>query len=346
MDVASTKISAQLMNRFNYSEANKRRRNIVEKFCDPAIAQAVVVCLDLFKPSDSLTIGVRARSVPAKIAKYLHPVLCEYARRIEVPLTSGSGISKLVPDMVLMDGNIQTWGRQVIAQANRQGQKQSREACHTIDTLRNFFYFCRAFRTRRFPIQFAELNKVGKYLYSETEKRPGPLKGAYTEPLETYFDAEGWCHLCCRTSQTEQLKRERISAGDYVNPGLPLAMKEKSAQYCADHSPYRSASTGQYYKTDLKRRAHWHAVMRALIEVRRLLKLNALDFEQLRRQTWDLVFLPKIVLPSVQAIYDYVQKAAAWRDEAEMRQHLQNLLGQALLEISAASLNPGRSGYD
>lgn len=320
------------MTRFASFETDRHHSSIVAEYCDPAIAQAVVVCLHSFKPNDSLSIGVRSRSIPTKIAKHLDPVLADFARRNEVPLTEWAGLSELVHDRESMDLKIHMWGRKIIVRADLHGHEQSNHAAHTIDTLRNFARFCLSFRSIRTPLQVAE-EKKGKLTYHESERRIRTRKDPYPKPLEFVFDEEGWCELCCSHSETEKFKRERIDAGDKIKPELPLFVPSLSTRHCGKHA----VIAGKSYKRDVVRREYWHAMMRALIEARLAQGLDALDFEERRAVTYDLVFPQKSVLPSVKAIRDYVKNPPTRLGKTESRAHLLGLLRLAILEVKKAS---------
>lgn len=322
------------MIRFKSFEAERHPSKIVAEHCDPAIAHAVVVCLDSFKSTDSIASTVVVScSIPAKIAKHLDPVLTDFARRKEVPLTKWSGLSELVLDPESMDLNIHLWGRKIIDRAHLQGHEQSIRAAHTIDTLRNFARFCRSFRSIRTPFQIAEKSKDGKFLYHYSEQRPRPRKDPFPKPIEFFFDKEGWCELCCSHTQTELFRLEKIAEGDYIDSKLPLYVNSLSPRYCADHAP----TEGHRYKRDLIRREYWHATMRALIEARLAMGLDALDFEELRASTYGLVFPQRSVLPSVKAICDYVKNLTIRLDKTESRVHLLELLRLAMAEVKKAS---------
>lgn len=315
------------MTRFESFEAEKRR-HIVSEDCDPAIAQAVVRCLDSFKPNDSLSIGVRSRSIPTKIAKHLDPALADFARRNGVPMTGWSGLAELVLDHESMDFRIHMWGRKVIARAERKGNMHWSQATHTVDTLRYFAQFCCSFRSTRIPIQVAEQGKDGNFTYYDSEQRLRVRKNAYPKPLEVWFDQEGWCELCCCHTETEQFKRERIDAGDDINPDVPLYVPSLSTRFCADHA----STAGRIYKRDVVRRKYWHALMRALIEARLSRGLYALDFEERRAVTYGLVFPQKSILPSVETILGYVMNPPVRLSETASRAHLLGLLSQAIAE--------------
>jgi hypothetical protein len=323
------------MTRFKSFEAEKRRPNIVAEHCDPAIAQAVVVCLDAFKPNDSLSIGLRSRSIPAKIAQHLDPVLADFARRNEVPMTGWNGLSELVKNCNrdLMDFRIHMWGRQVIARAGCKGYKHRDQAAHTIDTLRNFAGFCRSFRSTRMPIQIAEKVKDGKFEYHLSEQRIRVRTLAFAKPIEVWFDDAGWCELCCHHSETEQFKRERIEAGDDIKPDVPLYVPSLSPRFCADHA----STAGQAYKRDVLRRPYWHTMMRALIEARLSLGLHALDFEERREATYGLVFPQKKVLPSVKAIHDFVMNPPGKLSKMALRADLLELIRLAIADAKRES---------
>ncbi len=323
------------MTRFEAFDADRQRPNIVAEHCDPAIAQAVVVCLDAFKPSDSLSIGVRSRSIPVKIAKHLDPVLVDFAIRNEVPMTGWNGLSELVRDCNrdVMDFRIHMWGRQVIARAVCKGHKHRDQAAHTVDTLRNFAEFCRAFRSTRLPVQVAEKGKDGAFAYHLEEQRIRVRKHAYAKPIEPWFDEAGWCELCCNHTETEKFKREHIEAGDDIKPDVPLYVPSLSTRFCADHA----STAGQAYKRDLLRRPYWHSMMRALIEARLSLGLYALDFEERRAATYELVFPQKSVLPSVKAIHDYVMNPPGKLRETTSRADLLELMRLAIADAKRAS---------
>nr|WP_315494232.1 hypothetical protein [uncultured Rhodoferax sp.] len=330
------------MTRFESFETEKRR-HIVSEHCDPAIAQAVVRCIDSFKPNDSLSIGVRSRSIPTKIAKHLDPALADFARRNGVPMTGWNGLAELVLDHESMDFRIHMWGRKVIARAELNGNMHWSQATHTVDTLRYFAQFCCSFRSTRIPIQVAEKGKDGKFTYHDSEQRPRMRKDAYPKPMEVWFDQEGWCELCCRPTETEQFKRERIDAGDDIKPDVPLYVRSLSTRFCADHA----SIAGRSYKRDVVRRKYWHALMRALIEARLSQGLYPLDFEERRAVTYGLVFPQKSILPSVKAVHDYVANPPIRLGEAASRAHLLGLLKQAMAEakdtsfdISASSPTP------
>jgi hypothetical protein len=324
------------MTRFESFEADKRRINIVTEHCDPDIAAAVVVCLDSLKPNDSLSIGVRSRSVPAKIAKHLDPVLADFAHRNEVPITGWIGLSELVlnSNRDSMDLTLHMWGRQVIARADRCGSKPWNHAAHTVDTLRNFVHFCRSFRPTRDPIQVYQNGINGKPdTYDIDAQRIRPHKDPYPRPIEFFFDEDGWCELCCSHTATEKFRLEKIAAGERIDPELPLYVPSLSSRFCADHA----STEGKAYKRDVPRREYWHAMMRALIEARLAQGIYALDFKERRAVTYDLVFPQKSILPSVKAIHDYVKNSPIRLNDKESRAHLLELLRLTMVEVKKAS---------
>lgn len=232
-----------------------------------------------------------------------------------------------------MDVKIQMWGREVIARAECNGNWHSDQAVHTVDTLRNFARFCRSFRPTRIPSQTAEKGKDGTFTYPDSEQRIRVRKDAYPKPIEIWFDEDGWCELCCRHTETEQFKRERIEAGDEIKPDVPLYVPSLSPRFCADHA----STAGQAYKRDVLRRPYWHTMMRALIEARLFLGMHALDFEARREATYGLVFPQKRVLPSVKDIHDFVMNPPWKLNKLASRAYLLELIRQAIADAKRES---------
>lgn len=319
------------MTRINLVEAGKWRSAIIQEHCDPLVAIAVSTCLDSFKQHDSMTIGVSSRSIRSKIAKYLDLVFAEFAQQNAVALIESKSLSGLIGDQHAMEIMIHEWARRAIEQAELGSNQKVERVVGTVDTVRNFVRFCRIFQSVRIPIQVAQQAKDGSFTYYKCEQRIRERKSQYPKPVEVWFDEAGRCQLCCNFTQAEKFKIDRIKLGDKVDKNIPLYVRSLSPRYCANHA----STEGDQYKRDLTRRGYWHAMMRAVVEVRSHRNLRALHLEELREITYEFVFPQKRIMPIVKKIYDYVKRPHLNVPMTEMRFELADLLLKLSIEIKA-----------
>lgn len=295
-----------------------------EEDCDPALAQAVVVCLKSFKLNDSLHSKWPSRSIPTKVAKHVDPVFREFAKRQGHLPTGWSDLSELMHlDQGHADWRLDMWWKAMFAEGDASDTgTPSEELCQdldvaynrrydqvasTIDTLRNFNLICHMYWPVRLPAKAFNAESGVGLVYDGQRRRSKRALGSH-DHLFWMLSHEPWCALCCNRTEKEQQKDKLIAQGKLTRNDEMVRQSELSESFCPAHLP-----KSPLYRRDHERQWQFYAVMRLIIEVRLAMDLRALDPESLRSVAHALVMesprVPKSVKAWTQFLLDLPEPA-------------------------------------